>query len=63
MGNFSNETSIHGVKYILSPDTQKVLRIFWSVALFVSFCGFSYYFYTAYTKWQFVSKKQKLDLC
>lgn len=62
MKTFSEESSLHGVKYIFSSNKLKISQIFWSIALILSFFGFSFYIYSAYQKWQFVSIIEKLKV-
>lgn len=51
MSSFSSESSIHGIHFIFTSSHSIVTRVFWSVALIFSFCGFFYYLNMAHTKW------------
>lgn len=53
MQQFGEQSSIHGVKYVLTNVYVKSTRIFWCCALLFSFSGFMYNICMAYKKWQF----------
>jgi hypothetical protein len=55
MQKFGEQSSIHGVKYVFAGENLKFTRTIWSFAFILSFSGFSFYIYSAYTKWQVVS--------
>jgi Amiloride-sensitive sodium channel len=48
---YANESSIHGIRYILSKNQQVSTRIIWIIAIILSVCGFSYYIYAASVKY------------
>jgi hypothetical protein len=50
---YASASSIHGVKYVLSNHRNTSTRIFWSIAILLSICGFSYYIYFAYIKFMY----------
>lgn len=53
MQNIALNSTIHGVSYIFDKERSKIGRITWIILLIASFCGFSFYFYNSYMKFQF----------
>lgn len=50
--HFANESSIHGVRYMIGDNSRKKsIRVFFTVAFFCSMLGLGYYAYGVYKKW------------
>lgn len=53
MLNFASESTFHGVNFIFGENRTKCVRYFWFFVSALSFCGFSFYFYNSYFKYQY----------
>lgn len=54
LNNFASDSSIHGIKFIFSEDHNKYGKIFFTILLLASICGFSFYIINAYSRWQII---------
>lgn len=53
MKSFASDSTIHGVSFIFGEHRNKFSRFLWLFLLFSSFCGFSFYISSSYSKYRF----------
>jgi hypothetical protein len=50
LDKFAEAGAIHGVKYILGANHPRLTRLFWTISVVLSICGFFFYLHSAWLK-------------